>query len=736
MKRITVRLCLFSCLLTCCGLLAMAMAQAKDTPGDQDASAKADRGSANSGPELNKAKGKSPSKKNKAARANSSGSEVRAVFEDEESFLDEPADGDSSAKEAGSAAEKGKASENDSGTDAGAPVEGTGENSDASASQPEKTTESRAKSAARRPSRYNKAAKSRAAADAPDADPRADKILRSDNDARADKGSEGDKVSEGDKDFRPGSTKRRANATVASKPQVKFTSEDNHQEQPGEFDPQEDESEPIGDAETSGRTSPDPSSRTSDETHRGKSRGEPGASELEGLQSPALSIAKVAPPELQVGKSAVIEIHIKNTGKVAARQLEIRDEVPRGAELVETTPNASRGVNGELVWSLGMLKPGDETIVKMEIVPTTEGEIGSVATVHFVSESSSRSKVTKPALALEVAGPRELVVGDAATLQIKVSNRGTGIATGVVLSDQLPSQLSHEAGPEIEYPIGDLMPGDEKTLQLTIKGEQPGQAHNVLIAKGEGAAFAEQKSNIDVVSASLEVAVDGPKRRYLDRQATYVLTVSNPGSAAANEVELVTYLPKGLKFVEANNAGQYDAQSRSVHWLLEELPANESGTVTLITLPVEAGEHVLKVEGKADRGLSAMAETSVRVDGVAAIHFQVADMADPIEIGGETTYEIIVVNQGTKSATNVEVVVELPQELTFVSAEGLTRFSEEGRSIIFQPLSQLAPKSESSYHVRVKGDSAGDVRVKVQVTADELKDPVTKEESTRIYEDE
>ena len=42
----------------------------------------------------------------------------------------------------------------------------------------------------------------------------------------------------------------------------------------------------------------------------------------------------------------------------------------------------------------------------------------------------------------------------------------------------------------------------------------------------------------------------------------------------------------------------------------------------------------------------------VIVEGIAAILFQTVDVTDPIEVGGETTDEIRVLNQGSKAATN------------------------------------------------------------------------------------
>ena len=59
---------------------------------------------------------------------------------------------------------------------------------------------------------------------------------------------------------------------------------------------------------------------------------------------------------------------------------------------------------GELVWSLGTLKPGGGTSVEMQIMPTEEGEVGSVATVRFQADATARSIVTRPKLVVETSG--------------------------------------------------------------------------------------------------------------------------------------------------------------------------------------------------------------------------------------------------------------------------------------------------------------------------------------------
>jgi uncharacterized repeat protein (TIGR01451 family) len=464
--------------------------------------------------------------------------------------------------------------------------------------------------------------------------------------------------------------------------------------------------------------------------------GKPGSRHLEGTQSPTLSLEKTAPQEIQVGKSAMFTIRVRNTGKVAAQNVEIRDEIPQGTQLAGTRPQASRAKQGQVVWSIGTIKPGEEAKVELELLPLVEGEIGSVATVHFAGEASVRTRCTRPQLAIEVQAPQEVLLGDKVSLSIRISNPGTGVATGVVLAETIPEQLAHPAGPDLEYEIGDLAPNESREVELTMTAAQAGEVMNLLRARGDGQLAAEAQADFNVVSPQLKVALQGPKRRFLERQATYTVSISNPGTAPARDVELVTHLPKGLKFVEANNSGEYDPQTNSVRWMLDELPANETGEVKLTTMPVEAGEQTMRVEGLGKRGLKDEQEEVISIEGVAAILFQVADLADPVEVGGETAYEIRVINQGSKTATNVQLLVTLPRELKPTSAEGPTRHEIDGQDVQFQPLAKLAPKAETTYRVHVNCRSPGDLRVQVQLLTDEMDKPVTKEESTRVYADE
>ena len=74
--------------------------------------------------------------------------------------------------------------------------------------------------------------------------------------------------------------------------------------------------------------------------------------------------------------------------------------------------------------------------------------------------------------------------------------------------------------------------------------------------------------------------------------------------------------------------------------------------------------------------------------------------------------------------------------MTAISAGGPTKHALQGSRVEFMPLRRLAPKADTTYRIQVRGDQDGDLRVRVQIITDEIEQPITKEESTRVYKDE
>lgn len=463
--------------------------------------------------------------------------------------------------------------------------------------------------------------------------------------------------------------------------------------------------------------------------------GRPGSRDLEGLQSPTITIQKLAPPEIQVNRKCTFAVRVHNNSQRIAHGVEVHDEIPLGTQLVGTAPKA-QVAGAQVVWNLGTLAPGEERIVEMELLPTEEGELGSIATVTFAAQASAKVRCTKPELALRLTAPPRVMIGEQHLVEIEVHNPGSGDATGVMLLESIPAGVTHEAGPALEYEIGTLKAGESKRLDLVLTAKQAGRINNVMTARADANLEVQANCEFEVVAPALKVSIEGPGMRYLDRPATYTVNIENPGTAPAKELQLITQLPKGLQFKSANNMGEYDPATHSVHWSLAELPANERGSVQLTALPIEAGPQKLQVAGRAEQGLEDRTETNVMVEGLVALSFEVSANDGAIEVEGETGYDITVVNQGSKAAANMQVQVVLPPGLRATNGSGATRHVIEGDRVVFAPVPQLAPKAEAKFRVQVQGLRAGDQRAKIMVTADEVTEPITKEQSTRVYADQ
>ena len=466
--------------------------------------------------------------------------------------------------------------------------------------------------------------------------------------------------------------------------------------------------------------------------------GEPGPKALNGSQTPQIVIEKIPPQELLVGQSAVWKTIVKNVGDTVAANVEVKDLLPKGAQLIETNPPAIKSFNGELLWKIGDIPPGKQITLNMELMPLEEGRMGSVAQVTFQTAASAEGIVAKPQLAIQTQGVKEIGIGNTTELTILLSNPGTGTAKNVVLTENVPPQLQHEAKDSVlTYNVGDLKPDETRTVKLTMTAIRAGKFVNSLTATADPGLNAESRFDMEVVAPQLKMTVQGPTRRFLEREGAYKLTISNPGTAAASNVAMRVQLPNGLDFVRANNNAVYDRQTRTVRWLLAELPANDTGEAELIVTPTQIGHQTLVYQATADKGIADNGQKECLVEGMAALLTQVSDTSDPVLVGERTMFNINVVNQGSKASQNVRVSAQIPLGMEFLNAEGPMGYRMgPDNTVIFDAAPQLSPKAEINFKILVKATRPGDQRLKLSVVSDELSSPVTKEESTQVYQDQ
>lgn len=465
----------------------------------------------------------------------------------------------------------------------------------------------------------------------------------------------------------------------------------------------------------------------------GPTMASPGERYLDGPQSPSVVIHKRAPAEVKVGKPASFVITVKNVGGSKALDVQVHDRVPTGMTLTDATPRPNPKYQPELFWQLGDLEPNQERTITLQLTPEQEGELGSVARVTFQAAASVRTISTRPELKIVQKAPEKVLIGQQLEIELEVSNPGTGEATGVILQEDVPAGLEHPQGSQLDNLIGDLGPGEIRRQILRMRAVKPGIVQNQIRVKGDDGLENTHTVAVEVIAPELKATLTGPSRRFLERQATYNLEVANVGTADATNVELSVQLDRGFTFVKTDREGQYDASRHAVFWSLPALPVGQSGSVPLTLLPVEEGDRVLRTDVSADLGIQTTSENQVRVESLAELTFSINDSADPIEVGGQTIYEIRISNSGSRDDTNVQVALQLPPGLQLVEQGD---FTPQGQGIIkFSPRALLKANDDMTYRVKAQGIAPGRHLVKAIVTSDQSNVPVTKEESIMVYSD-
>jgi uncharacterized repeat protein (TIGR01451 family) len=450
-------------------------------------------------------------------------------------------------------------------------------------------------------------------------------------------------------------------------------------------------------------------------------------------QTPSLSVEKRAPESILFGQPLSYEIVIRNQGATPVYHVRVEDEVPPGVRYLGGDPMAETAQN-RLGWLLGTIEPNGERRMHVDLQPQGEGEIRSVASVTFTTAAVMRTQVVQPRLMLAVRAPEQAIAGENVPFQILVSNPGTGPVNGLILRGKLTPGLQHPQGTVVEAEMGPLGPGETKPVTLTVKAIGGGAQMAEITASADGLE-SSARASVQVLEAALKIKRTGPPKCFVKSEVGFELEVTNPGSAIATGLQIVDTLPSGLDFVSASEGGTWDVSSRTISWKLNTVPPGARHVVAYRVKALEVGEQPHKTVVQAERGGEAKAESIFNVEGVPALQLEVVDLEDPIEVGGELIYEIRVKNQGSGPCTNIQIMAQIPEGLQYREASGPVGHRLTATGVVFEMLPKLASKADVVYRVKVKGIQPGDYRFKVQMTCEQFRQPVNKEESSRVYKD-
>jgi len=467
----------------------------------------------------------------------------------------------------------------------------------------------------------------------------------------------------------------------------------------------------------------------------------------------ALLIEKVSPREARLNRPFDYKLRVTNLTSAVLTDVVVRERLPESFALTKSEPPVASVDGGWARYNVGELAPLASRTIDVTGIPHTEGTMASAIGVDYGLAARTEASVVNPILKLTKEAPADADICEGIRYRYVAANVGTGTERGVVIEDKLPEGLVTDEGKSVfRFDIGDLGQGVSREVIVRVKPLKTGTYGAAAVARASGGS--EVKSNevsTIVHQPALEVAIAGPPSEYLNKSATYTVTVKNTGDVPAKRAAVIidtashgqvtaAAFKEAPPVVEAKpNPSALAADRRPPAKLVDggieigTLAPGESATVSVAIKATVEGPMTVTARALATCAAEASARTDTKVLTLAALRLEVVDLDDPIRVGDHVTYRISVKNQGTAPDHHIALTASLPAGLKLVSAQGPTDGAAAGQTITFAALDTLKPGDTATWLVEAKATSAGDVRFNVRLKSDALTEPATESEPTRLY---
>jgi uncharacterized repeat protein (TIGR01451 family) len=400
--------------------------------------------------------------------------------------------------------------------------------------------------------------------------------------------------------------------------------------------------------------------------------------------------------------------------------------LPEGVTYMRSQPEAK--VEGrKLFWQIGSISRGQTVPARIWLKCDREGDLCTCFCVQATPVAFCALLCAKPVLICEKCAPEEVGPNEPIPYTITVTNIGTCTAEEVIVTDVLPKEVEHTSCQRtLTFRLGNLEPCQTKKVNFTVTSCQRGKICNTAVVTACNANQTSCEACTCVACCAIECQKVGPKEIPVGQNADYQITVVNTGDKSLHEVVVTDFAPSATSIVAAPGANICGKQAV---WKLRELKPAEKVTfnITLTTCTPGYFSNTAKVTNC--EGCNSCCEFGTHWKGRPALDMCISNSDNPICVGETSRFKVVVMNKGQEYDSNVNVVVNFPAELAPVNASGASAAQVSGQTVTFAPYPNLAPRQTLEYYVTVKANGRGDLRPKVQVSSDFIKNPITQEES-------
>jgi uncharacterized repeat protein (TIGR01451 family) len=314
---------------------------------------------------------------------------------------------------------------------------------------------------------------------------------------------------------------------------------------------------------------------------------------------------------------------------------------------------------------------------------------------------------------------------------LTVTNAGPSTATNVVLTNTLPSNVvflsanpavSTRAGVVLTFNLGTLASGASRTVTIRVQPQTVGSLTNFArvtrteIDRNETNNSASETTVVNNVVPSptaapqvdLDVTMNASASSVaVQKPLTYQITVINRGPATATNVVLSNVLPAQSTLIAASPQ-PVDINARPLRFVLGTLASGQSVQISVTITASEAGsirnEAVVSATENDSNPANNSAAVVTVVTAEANLSLELSDAPDPVTVGQEIVYSLLVTNNGPSPATGVQLSNTLPAGVTFLAATPVPTVN--GRQLNFN-LNGLAVGATQRITIRVRANTPG-----------------------------
>jgi uncharacterized repeat protein (TIGR01451 family) len=337
-----------------------------------------------------------------------------------------------------------------------------------------------------------------------------------------------------------------------------------------------------------------------------------------------LSITKSDSPDpVLVGQNLTYTISVTNNGPSTATQVTVTDTLPPGAIFISASGSGwiCGQVGGVVTCTRATLAVSTAPVITITVTPTSTGTISNTACVSgnepdpnpgndcSTANTTVNSNPNSADLSItktDVPDPVERRAD--LTYTMVVTNNGSLNATGVTLTDTLPSGITirsmsttqgscSSSGSVVTCNLGAMENGSSATVTIVVRSNSTGTLTNTASVTGNQSDSNSGNNSITVtttvVTSAADLSVtktDSPDPVTVGNSLSYTIVVTNNGPSRADGVMLTDTLPGGVTYVNAwSTRGTCSEAGGTVTCNIGRMRDGRSETVTIVVTPTGTG---------------------------------------------------------------------------------------------------------------------------------------------------